>query len=133
VSDDFAQALNQRQAELLASDVTAEQLDDWRAEVAELGTVLETRFGTEAMKQRHDQLQRMVREATARLIQQPELQQLLDLPRSEAALRAAWDGWTVAERRAWLRRILHHVAVLPADAHHRGSDVEARLDPQWKV
>jgi DNA invertase Pin-like site-specific DNA recombinase len=133
VSDDFAQALNQRQAELLASDVTAEQLDDWRAEVAELGTVLETRFGTEAMKQRHDQLQRMVREATTRLMQQPELQQLLDLPRSEAALRAAWDGWSVAERRAWLRRILHHVAVLPADAHHRGSDVEARLDPRWKV
>src|SRR4030095_5986997 len=48
VSDDFAHALNQRQAELLASDVTAEQLDDWRVEVAELGTVLETRFGTEA-------------------------------------------------------------------------------------
>jgi hypothetical protein len=38
----------------------------------------------------------------------------------------------VAERRAWLRRILHHVTVLPADAHHRGSDVEARFDPQWK-
>ena len=53
----------------------------------------------------------------------------------EAALQAAWDGWSMAERRAWLRAILHHVTVLPAppDAHHRGSDVEARLDPQWKV
>jgi DNA invertase Pin-like site-specific DNA recombinase len=132
-SDDFAQALNQRRAELLASDVTAEQLDDWRAEVAELGTVLGTRFGTEAMQQRHDQLQRMVREATARLMQQPEVQQLLDLPRSEAALRAMWDGWSVAERRAWLRRTLTHVEVLAADAHHRGSDVEARLDPHWRI
>jgi hypothetical protein len=85
------------------------------------------------MKQRHDQLQRMVREATARLMAQPELQALVDLPKSKAALRATWDGWSVAERRAWLRAILHHVRVLPADAHHRGSDVEARLDPQWKV
>jgi DNA invertase Pin-like site-specific DNA recombinase len=135
VSDDFAQALSQRQAELLASDATAAQLDDWRAEVGELEQVLGTRFGTAEMRQRHDRLQRMVREATIRLMQQPELTQLLDLPRSEAALRAAWDGWSVAERRAWLRRVLHHITVLPAppDARHRGSDVKARLDPDWRV
>src|SRR5215211_1953842 len=131
VSDDFAQALSQRQAELLVGDMTAEQLDDWRAEIAELGQVLDTRFGTAEMKRRRDDLQRLVREATARLMAQPELQALLDLPKTEAALRAAWDGWSVAERRAWLRRILHHVTVLPADAQHRGSNVEARLDPHW--
>jgi hypothetical protein len=39
----------------------------------------------------------------------------------------------VVVRRVWLRRLVHHVTVLPADAHHRGSDVEARLDPHWKV
>mgnify|MGYP003291190546 CR=1 FL=1 len=88
---------------------------------------------TAEMKRRRDDLQRLVREATARLMAQPDRQALVDLPKSEAALRAAWDGWSVAERRAWLRRILHHVAVLPADAHHRGSDVEARLDPDWRV
>jgi DNA invertase Pin-like site-specific DNA recombinase len=132
-SDAFADALGRRQAELLVGEATASQLDDWRAEAAELGTVLGTRFGTEAMRQRRDDLQRMVREATTRLMAQPELQQLVELPKAEAALRAAWAGWTMAERRAWLRRVLDHIAVLPADAHHRGADTEARLDPQWKV
>jgi DNA invertase Pin-like site-specific DNA recombinase len=132
LSDDFADALNQRYAELLASDVTAEQLDDWRAEAAELGTVLETRFGTSEMRKRQAQLQRMVREATARLMAQPDLQALLDLPKSEAAVRAAWDGWTVPERRAWLRRVLDHIAVKPATGVGRGSDIAARLDPHWR-
>jgi DNA invertase Pin-like site-specific DNA recombinase len=133
VSPEFADALNRRQAELLAEDMTAEQLDDWRQEIAELGQVLETRFGTAEMKRRRDDLQRLVREATARLMARPDLQALVDLPRSEAALRAAWDSWSVAERRAWLRRIILHIAVLPGEAHHRGSDVGARLDPQWRV
>jgi DNA invertase Pin-like site-specific DNA recombinase len=135
VSPDFADALGKRQAELLADDMSADLLDDMRREIDELELVMPTRFGTPEMKRRHDDLQRQVREATRRLMAQPELQALIDLPKSEAALRAAWDDWSVAERRAWLRRILHHVTVLPAppDAHHRGSDVEARLDPQWKV
>jgi DNA invertase Pin-like site-specific DNA recombinase len=133
VEEEFAQALNQRQAELLASDMTAEQLDDWRQEIAELGQVLETRFGTAEMKRRHDELQRLVREATARLMAQPDLQQLLDLPKSEAELRAAWVGWSIPERRAWLRRVLECIVVNPGTVHHRGSDVEARLDPRWKL
>jgi hypothetical protein len=142
VSDDFTQALNQRQAELLASDVTAEQLDDWRAEVAELGTVLETRFGTADMKRRRDELDRIVREATGRLMAQPDLQALIDLPKSEAALRALWatepDGtpapssWTVPERRVWLRRVLDRIIVKPATSVGRGSDIAARLDPRWR-
>jgi DNA invertase Pin-like site-specific DNA recombinase len=133
VSPDFADALSKRQAELLADDMTADLLDDMRREIEELEAVIPTRFGTPDMKRRHDDLQRQVREATRRLMAAPELQEMLDLPRSEAALRATWDGWSMAERRAWLRRILHHITVQPADAHHRGSDVEARLDPQWKV
>jgi hypothetical protein len=115
--------------------MTAETLDEMRREIDELEQVMPTRFAPPGAKERHDDLQRQVREATARLMAQPELQALIDLPKSEAALRTAWDGWSVAERRAWLRRILHHITVLPAppDAHHRGSDVKARLDPQWKV
>jgi hypothetical protein len=74
----------------------------------------------------------MVREATARLMAQPDLQALLDLPKSEAAVRAAWDGWTVPERRAWLRRVLDHIAVKPATGVGRGSDIAARLDPHWR-
>jgi hypothetical protein len=94
-----------------------------------------TRFGTEVHRQRHDELQRLVRQATAGLVQRPDLQALMDLPKAEAELRAAWDDWSVAERRQWLKRVLVHVTVLPAPpgTHHRGSDVGARLDPMWKV
>jgi DNA invertase Pin-like site-specific DNA recombinase len=133
VSPDFAEALNRRRAELLAADTSVEELDDWRAEIAELGQVLETRFGTAEMKRRRDDLQRLVREATARLLAAPDLQKLLSLPTSKEKLRAEWVGWTVAERREWLRALLHHVTVLPADAHHRGVDVEARFAPSWKL
>jgi hypothetical protein len=112
-----------------------EQLDDWRRELEELEAVLPTRFGTPDLRKRHEDLQRMVRDATTRLLQQPELQALLDLPKVEAKLRAAWDGWTIPERRAWLRRVLHHITVLPAPPghHHRGSDVESRFNPKWRL
>jgi DNA invertase Pin-like site-specific DNA recombinase len=133
VSPSFAEAVARRQSELLAGEVTAEQLDEWRAEIIELKQVLPTRFGSPELARRHDDLQRMVREATARLLAQPDLQAMADLPRSEARLRAAWEEWTVAERRVWLRRVLHHITVKPAAVHHRGSDVGARLDPHWRA
>lgn len=132
-SEEFTASLNQRQAELLAGEVTAAELDDWRREIEELEAILPTRFGTPDHRRRHEGLQRMVLEATTRLLQQPELQALLDLPKAEAKLRAAWDGWTMPERRAWLRRVLEHITVKPAAVHHRGSDVGARLDPMRKV
>jgi DNA invertase Pin-like site-specific DNA recombinase len=133
VSPDFAEALNQRQAELLAGDMTAEQLDDWRAEVDELEQVLPTRFSTDEMRRRHDDLQRMVRDATARLLQQPELQALLDLPKSEDKLRERWQAWTIAERRTWIKRVMEAIVVKPATARGRASDVESRMGPRWKL
>jgi hypothetical protein len=134
-SDEFADALNRRRAELLAGEVTAAQVDEWRAEIAELEQVLPTRFAADVHRARHAELQRLVRQVTAGLLQRPDLQALYDLPKSEAKLRAAWEDWTVPERRVWLRRVLHHVTVKPAPpgTHHRGSDVGARLDPKWKV
>jgi DNA invertase Pin-like site-specific DNA recombinase len=133
VSPDFADSLSRRQAELLARDMTAEQLDDWRIEIAELEQVLPTRFGTTDMKRRHDQLQRMVRDATTRLLQQLELQALLDLPKSEDKLRARWAAWSIAERRTWLRRVVECIAVKPATTRTRASSVEERMDPRWLV
>lgn len=132
-SDDFAKALSQRRAEVLAGEMTAEQLDDWRAEMAELEAIMPTRFGTEDHRRRHVELQRLVREATVRLMRRPEFEEMANLPRTEVTLRAAWDGWTIAERRAWLRRLLHRVTVAPATMRGRGSDVGARLDPVWKL
>jgi DNA invertase Pin-like site-specific DNA recombinase len=130
---DFAQAMAQRQAELLSEDVTAAELDDWRAEAAELEQVQGTRFFTDTMRDRHAQLRRLVDAATARLMAAPELEEMLNLPRSEAQLRAAWAGWSTAQRRTWLRRVVSTVVVQPATVRGRGSDVESRMAPVWTL
>lgn len=132
-SEELTDTVNRRRAELLASEVTAAQLTDWRQEKEELEQVLPTRFGTTDHQRRHAELQRMVADATARLLKQPELQALLDLPRSEAALVDLWAQWSVPERRVWLRRVLESITVAPAAAQHRGSDVESRFGPVWKL
>jgi DNA invertase Pin-like site-specific DNA recombinase len=134
-SEEFTESLNRRRAELLAGEVTVAQVEEWRQEIDELELVLPTRFADEVHRQRHDELQRLVRQATAGLVQRPDLQALMDLPKSEEKLRATWDAWTVPERRVWLRRVLHHITVLPAPPghHHRGSDVESRFDPKWRI
>jgi DNA invertase Pin-like site-specific DNA recombinase len=130
---DFAQALAQRQAALVAGDATAEELDAWRAELGDLEQVQGTRFYTDMMKRRHAELRRMVDQATARLMAAPELAQLQDLPRTEAEVRARWASWTTAERRAWLRQVLERIEVRPAQVRGRGSDVESRMAPVWKI
>jgi DNA invertase Pin-like site-specific DNA recombinase len=127
---DFAQALAQRQAELLATDVTAADLDEWRAELDDLAQVQGTRFYNDAMRRRHDELRRMVDQATAQLLAQPDLQALVDLPRSEAELRRAWDRWDTAARRAWLKRLVHRIEVQPATA---GTRAEERLEPIFRI
>jgi DNA invertase Pin-like site-specific DNA recombinase len=132
-SDGFAEALNRRQAELLAGEVTAAELDEWRRDIEELEQVLPTRYATPDMRKRHDDLRRMVDQATAQLMAQPDLQALLDLPRSEDKLRARWDAWTIAERRTWLRRLVETIVVKPATTRSRVSDVEARMDPRWRM
>jgi DNA invertase Pin-like site-specific DNA recombinase len=129
----FTEALNRRRAALLATDATAADLEDMQAELGELEAILPTRYGTPDLVRRQAELRRLVTAATARLMAQPELQALLDLPQSEDRLRAAWAAWTVPERRTWLRRVLSHITVLPAAVHHRGSDVESRLAPVWKL
>jgi DNA invertase Pin-like site-specific DNA recombinase len=134
-SEEFSESLNRRRAELLAGEVTVAQVEEWREEIDELELVLPTRFAADVHRTRHAELQRLVRQATAGLVQRPDLQALMDLPRAEAKLRAAWETWTVPERRVWLRRVLHHITVLPAPPghHHRGSDVESRFDPKWRL
>jgi DNA invertase Pin-like site-specific DNA recombinase len=130
---DFAQALAQRQVELLAGDATVEELDEWRAEVSELDQVQGTRFYTDQMKVRHADLRRMVDQATARLMAQPDLQAFADLPRTEDALQARWSSWTTAQRRVWLRRLVERIVVHPPTAR-RGpaTDVESRMEPIFK-
>jgi DNA invertase Pin-like site-specific DNA recombinase len=135
VSEDFASALNRRRAVLLAGEVTLAQVEEWRREIDDIETVLPTRFGTDAMRERRDELARLVRQATQGLLQRPDLQALVDLPRSEDQLRERWEAWTVAVRRTWVKRVFESVAVLPAPpgTHHRGSDVGARMRPVWRL
>lgn len=134
VSDDFAQALDRRRAKLLAGEVTAAELDDWRAELDDLEQVQGTRFYSEAMRRRHDELRRMVDQATAQLLAQPDFQELMSLPRSEEQLRARWASWDLATRRAWIRRLVERIEVRPAGpARGPATDVEGRMDPVWKL
>jgi DNA invertase Pin-like site-specific DNA recombinase len=130
---DFAQAMAQRQAELLAGETTAEDLDAMREEFADLDQVQGTRYYTDTMRERHAELRRLVEQATARLLAAPELKQLLDLPRTEQELRQAWAGWTVADRRRWLKRILDRIEVMPATGRGAASDVESRMAPVFKL
>ena len=125
-------AWRRRQAELLAEDATAEQLDDWRAEIHDLETV-PARFAPADATERLATLRRLVRDATRRLMAQPELAAFADLPKTETALRAAWDAWSLTERRTWLRRIFNHITVAPATAQNRADDGVARLAPSWRL
>jgi DNA invertase Pin-like site-specific DNA recombinase len=131
VSDDFADALNRRQAELLAGDTTAEELDEAREEIGDLEQVQGTRYYTDQMRERHAALRRLVEQATARLMAQPDLQALVDLPRSEEQLRELWDGWSIPSRRRWLRRLVSAIVVHPATGQGQASDVESRMAPVW--
>lgn len=133
VGEEFTSALNQRQAELLAGDTAAADLDEARAEAADLDQVQGTRFYTDEMRRRHVELRRLVDRATAQLMAQPDLQALVDLPRSEAALRDAWSRWSVAERRTWLRRLVETIVVKPATGQGAASDVESRMAPVFKL
>jgi DNA invertase Pin-like site-specific DNA recombinase len=133
VGDDFAQALGRRQAELLAQDVTAADLDAWRLEMAELEQVKGTRFAPPNAKQRHDELRRMVDQATAQLLAQSDLQELISLPKSEGQLRDAWASWDVAARRAWIKRLVERIEVKAATSRSRASSVEERLAPIFRM
>jgi len=126
----FAQSLAQRQAELLAGEATAQELDDWRAELDDLDRVAGTRYYNEQMRRRHQELRRLTDAATARLMAAPDLAELQSLPRSEDELRRTWAGWDTPTRRRWLRRLLDRVEVQPATA---GAGVEDRLRPVWKA
>ena len=133
LSERFTQALNARRAALLEGEATSEQLDAWHAEIGELQTVLGTRFGTDEHQRRHDELQAKVKRAELRLLARPELQELMDLPRAEAELRAAWAGWDVAERRKKLRLLFHSVTVRSIGRGRRGYDLGQRLVPDWRI
>ena len=121
VAPEFTEALNRRRAALLAGEVTVAQVEEWREEMDELEVILPTRFAGDVHRQRHDELQRLVRQATAGLVQRPDLQALMDLPKAEAELRAAWDDWSVAERRQWLKRVLRARHRLAGPAGHAPS------------
>jgi DNA invertase Pin-like site-specific DNA recombinase len=134
--EDFARSINRRQAELLADDgTTAEELAAWRRRMAELENVMELApsFAPADAREQHAELRRLVESATGRLMARPNLQALADLPRSEEALQDAWDRWSVTERRAWLRRLVETIVVHPATDRSRSSDVEARMEPRWRV
>jgi DNA invertase Pin-like site-specific DNA recombinase len=134
VGEPFREALAQRQAELLATeDVTAADLDAWRAEADELEQVMPTRYAPPNARERHAELRRMVDQATAKLLAQPALQELMSLPRSEQELRRTWESWSVGERRSWIKKLVEKIVVKPATTRSSASDVESRMVPIFKL
>jgi DNA invertase Pin-like site-specific DNA recombinase len=133
LSDELADTINKREAELLAGDMTAETLAEMRREIEELEQVMPTRFAPPDAKQRHAELQRQVRDATARLMAAPELEEMRSLPRTEDELRARWEGWSTGQRREWLRRLVERIDVAPATTFGKAAVPEARMSPVWKI
>jgi hypothetical protein len=128
----FTEALNARRAALLAGEATMQELDEWEAEIGELQTILGTRFATEQHQARHDELQRRLRSAQIQLAARPELQQLMDFPRTQEAFKIAWDRWGVTERRTKIKLLLNKVTV-NAVGRITGRFDPDRLDPDWKL
>jgi DNA invertase Pin-like site-specific DNA recombinase len=128
----FTEALNARRAALLAGEATTQELDEWDAEISELQTILGTRFATEQHQARHDELQRRLRHAQIQLAARPELQQLMDFPRTQEAFKTAWDRWDTPERRTKIRLLLNKVTV-NAVGKKTGRFDPDRLDPDWKI
>jgi DNA invertase Pin-like site-specific DNA recombinase len=128
----FMEALNARRAALLAGEATTQELDDWEVEISELQTILGTRFAAEQHRARHDELQRRLRNAHIQLAARPELQQLMDFPRTQEAFKAAWGRWDVSERRTKIKLLLNQVTV-NAVGKSTGRFDPDRLDPDWKL
>ncbi len=128
----FRETLNERRAALLADDATPQAVDAWRVEMDELEAVLGTRFGVKDHELRYRELQRLVDRATEQLMRRPELQELSDLPASEAELRKAWDGWTIERKRYYLRAVVEAIRVKPARKGYQQEFDGDRLDPRWR-
>jgi DNA invertase Pin-like site-specific DNA recombinase len=129
-SERFTDMLNAKRSALLEGGPTSEQLADMEAELIELETILGTRYGDQ-YRSRYEQLQQAVQEAHRRLLARPELQQLMDLPRTREAWQTAWDSWDVPERRKRLKLLLHKITV-KAVGKASGFD-PSRLVPDWRL
>jgi hypothetical protein len=77
-------------------------------------------------------MKRRLRSAQIQLAARPELQQLMDFPRTQEAFRAAWERWDVPERRANIKLLLHKVTV-KAVGKITGRFDPDRFDPDWKL
>jgi site-specific DNA recombinase len=130
-SEAFAERLARRLEALQAGDETVAALERDRAELADLEATPERfRHLVDPGGARRVELETRVRAAEARLAAMPELGALVDLPRSEAALRAAWAGWTAEQRHAKLAAVLERIDVAPATRRHVFDP--DRLDPRWR-
>jgi DNA invertase Pin-like site-specific DNA recombinase len=129
---DFNDRLNARRAALLDGGATAEQLEEWKAEISDLETMMTTRFGTDDHKARHDELHRRVRIATRQLLARPDLQILMDVPKTKDKLREDWASWDVTRQRRVLKALLRSVKVKPSGRTGRRFNPD-RLEPDWRI
>jgi hypothetical protein len=77
-------------------------------------------------------LQQRIRSARERLARRAEAAILADVGPEPGALAAAWQRWTLEQRRDVLRLVLEAVIVSPATRRGPGFDV-GRVALKWRV
>lgn len=76
------------------------------------------------------ELEGRIRDSRAKLSPSASRAQLTGLPTAPGALRAAWEGWDLDQRRRLLALVIDQVVILPA-THHRGFDPNRVQIPDW--
>jgi site-specific DNA recombinase len=77
-------------------------------------------------------LQQRIRSVRERLARRAEAAILADVGTEPGALRAAWERWTLEQRRDVLRLVLEAVVVSPASRRGPGFD-ESRVELRWRA
>jgi hypothetical protein len=130
---DFEYRRQVRLKTMLGGEVNPKELDAWRADLEELEPIVGSRFATQAQRDLYAELDRKVKEATQRLLVQPDADTLASLPTAADKLRQEWERWSLAERRAALRVVIESITILPAKLGKRqGSRLDVdRVKPTW--
>jgi site-specific DNA recombinase len=129
----FARKVAARLTAIQEGEPAPDQLESDRAELADLkATPQRYRAQIDPDGAMQAALEARITSAEAKLARRPELAALADLPATEAALRAAWAGWSAEKRHSKLVAVLSEIVVRPATRHGGRFDPD-RLSPKWKM
>jgi site-specific DNA recombinase len=130
--DTFRSRLNLRLAVVQGDPADRAMLSSMRAELADLlATPERFRDRIDPGGARERELDKAISATETRMAAVPELALLADLPESEGELRAAFEHWTVSQKRAVLRAVVASITIRPA-TRRRHFDASRIEPPVWK-